>query len=145
MELRQALYKTDDTILGGLTARVFPMINHSQAAALLSRARLNLPVVDMDRFTVNYAALDRLIADIRDIGESNNLVARAPSRTTKAYRQALNMNYKTMFSVRGKLRASFEILWLTGWSPHESQPKPLKPGSAKMRLSDALKPNPDNQ
>ncbi|WP_409432870.1 SAM-dependent methyltransferase [Litorimonas sp. RW-G-Af-16] len=137
-ELRQTLYKTDDELLGGLTARVYPMITHSQAAPLLTRAGLNLPVVDMDRFTVRYSGLSRLINDLRDIGETNTLQSRSANFVGRDYLTALTQNYAEMFAEEGKLPASFEILWLTGWKPHESQQKPLKPGSAKMRLADAL-------
>ena len=138
-ELRQALYKTDEALLGGLTARVYPMVTHSQAAPLLVRAGLNLPVVDMDRLTVRYGQLPKLWADLRDLGESNVLTARSKRYLGRDYPAALAQNYAALFGRDGKFPASFEILWLTGWAPHDSQPKPLKPGSAKMRLADALK------
>jgi len=143
-ELRQSLYKTDDEILGGTTPRIFPMITHSQAAPLLTRAGLNLPVVDMDRFDVKYSRLETLISDLRDIGATNILCNRSSQTLTRAYLARLKSNYQDMFGKTGKLKSSFEILWLTGWAPHPSQQKPLKPGSAKMRLADALKPPPDN-
>ncbi len=137
-ELRQSLYKTDEQLLGGLTARVYPMVTHSQAAPLLVRAGLNLPVVDMDRFRVSYSTLSKLVGDLRDLGETNILSSRSDTYVGKAYLNKLKDNYSELFSEKGKLTASFEILWLTGWKPHESQPKPLKPGSAKVRLADAL-------
>jgi len=142
-ELRQSLYKTDDDILGGTTPRVFPMITHSQAAPLLTRAGLNLPVVDMDRFEVKYSRLETLISDLRDIGATNILCNRSAQILTGQYVSRLKSNYQDMFGDEDKLKASFEILWLTGWAPHPSQQKPLKAGSAKMRLADALKPPPD--
>jgi len=138
-ELRQALYKTDEILLGGLTPRVSPMADYSQAAALLSRAGLNLPVVDTDRFTVAYSSLDKLVSDLRDLGETNILMSRAKTALPKKYKLQLNEVYIDIAAREdGKLMASFEVLWLTGWSPHESQQKPLKPGSAKMRLAEAL-------
>ncbi len=139
-EFRHALYAVDEAILGGLTARISPMMTHHDASQLLARAGLNLPVIDIDRFAVNYSRLENLLCDIRDIGESNQLYARRKAPLTRAYLTALNA---LLFSGEdqdnsGKFTVSFEILWLTGWSPHESQQKPLKPGSAKMRLADAL-------
>jgi len=141
-ELRQAFYQTDETMFGGLSAHIFPMITHSQAAQLLAHAGLNLPVIDMDRFTVSYSSLSRLIGDLRDIGETNILQARTEKYIGRRYLKTLEENYSYAFSAKGKLQAQFEILWLTTWSPHKSQQKPLKPGSAKMRLVDALRPKP---
>jgi len=138
-ELRQSLYKTDDEIFGGTTPRVIPMITHSQAAPLITQAGLNLPVVDMDRFTVKYSKLETLISDLRDISATNILSNRSDKTLTQKYWTRLKFNYQSMFHDNGKLKASFEILWLTGWAPHNSQQKPLKPGSAKMHLSEALK------
>ena len=139
-ELRQSLYKTDDELLGGASPRVFPMVTHSQAAPLITQAGLNLPVVDMDRFTVTYSRFGTLLSDLRDIGGTNILSNRSPNALTSKYWETLKGHYQNMFGENGKLKASFEILWLTGWRPHESQQKPLKPGSAKMSLSEALKP-----
>lgn len=139
-ELRQVFYKTDEAILGGLAPHIYPMASYSQLAGLLSRAGLNQPVVDTDRFTVAYSALSRLTADLRDLGETNALLSRVPTILAKNYWSALEKNYAQYFSrTDGKLLCSFEILWLTGWAPHESQQKPLKPGSAKMKLEDAIK------
>jgi len=139
-ELRQSLYATDQQVFGGATARVFPMVDYSQAAMLLGRTGLALPVVDTDRLTVNYGLLTRLIADLRDLGLTNTLAARDRRRLPRHWLDALQATYAKHFSrPDGKLKASFEILWMTGWTPHESQQKPLKPGSAKMRLADALK------
>lgn len=139
-ELRQSLYKTDDEILGGATPRVFPMITHSQAAPLITQAGLNLPVVDMDRFKVTYSRFETLLSDLRDIGGTNILSNRSRQQLGSKYWRALKNNYQDMFGAPKKLKASFEILWLTGWAPHESQQKPLKPGSATMSLAEALKP-----
>jgi len=137
-ELRQAFYQTDEAIFKGLSAHIFPMITHSQAGQLLSHAGLNLPVIDIDRFTVNYSNLSHLIKDLRDLGETNILSARTDKYLGKLYLKNLEKNYNQLFSDRGKLRTQFEVLWLTGWSPHDSQQKPLKPGSARMHLSEAL-------
>lgn len=139
-ELRQSLYAADQQILGGATARIYPMIDYSQAAMLLGRTGLALPVVDMDRVTVHYAELRSLVSDLRDLGLTNVLAARAEKTLSRQWLDALTDSYKAHFArVDGKLKATFEIVWMTGWAPHESQQKPLKPGSAKMRLADALK------
>ncbi len=138
-ELRQAFYKTDEDMLGGLAPHIYPMANYTQAAGLLTRAGLNQPVVDIDRFTVSYKAFETLISDLRDLGETNVLTARRPQTLPRAYIPALKDNYADLFYREDKkLICSFEILWLTGWAPHESQQKPLKPGSAKMSLDEAL-------
>ena len=139
-ELRQSLYAADQESLGGATARVYPMVDYSQAAMLLGRIGLALPVVDADRVRVAYGKLDSLISDLRDLGLTNVLASRDTRRLSRGWLQALKETYRTHFAREdGKLLATFEILWMTGWAPHESQQKPLKPGSAKMRLADALK------
>lgn len=138
-QLRQSLYATDQQIIGGATARVYPMVDYSQAAILLGRTGLALPVVDTDRITVAYGQLDSLISDLRDLGLTNVLSARDTRPLSRDWLGILGEKYAEHFSREdGKLVATFEILWMTGWAPHASQQKPLKPGSAKMRLSDAL-------
>lgn len=138
-ELRESLYATDQQVLGGATARVFPMVDYSQAAMLLGRTGLALPVVDTDRITVNYGTLNSLISDLRDLGLTNVLAARDTRPLSRKWLAALHRNYAEHFAREdGKLKSTLEIIWMTGWSPHKSQQKPLKPGSAKMRLSDAL-------
>jgi len=139
-ELRQSLYAADQQMLGGAAARIYPMIDYSQAAMLLGRTGLALPVVDMDRLTVHYAELRSLVSDLRDLGLTNVLAARSEKALSRQWLDALTDSYKAHFARDdGKLKATFEIVWMTGWAPHESQQKPLKPGSAKMRLADALK------
>lgn len=139
MELRQVFYKTDEALLGGLAPHIYPMASYSQLASLLSRAGLNQPVIDTDRFTVSYSTLKTLISDLRDLGETNALLSRSNKLMTPNYWRTLERYYaKHHARADGKLTSSFEILWLTGWAPHESQQKPLKPGSAKMRLEDAI-------
>lgn len=138
-ELRTVFYSVEAERRGGMSPRIFPMIDFSQAAQLLQRTGYALPVVDTDRFTVNYGALATLINDIRDNGDSNVATSRDKAPLSRSFYTALEAAYREQFSnAAGKLTASFEILWMTGWAPHDSQQKPLKPGSAKMRLSDAL-------
>lgn len=139
-ELRQSLYVADQDMLGGATARAYPMVDYSQAAMLLGRTGLALPVVDMDRVTVAYGKLRSLISDLRDLGMTNILTARDTRPLSRKWLTKLTQAYEAHFARDdGKLTATFEIIWMTGWAPHESQQKPLKPGSAKMRLADALK------
>ncbi len=138
-ELRQTLYAADQALLGGAAARIIPMVDYSQCAALMSHAGLALPVVDTDRFTVSYKSLQTLVSDLRDMGLSNTLSARPKTRLPKVYAVKAAELYAEHFSRDdGKLLCQFEILWMSGWAPHKSQQKPLKPGSAKMRLGDAL-------
>lgn len=134
--LRQSFYQIDQALFGGATARLYPMIDHTQAAGLLGRAGLNLPVIDKDRVSVSYRTLQTLIDDLRDLGISNTLTARHKAKLPKKTMDLLQATYP--ITEGGKFKTQFEILWLTGWKPHESQQKPLKPGSAKMRLADAL-------
>lgn len=137
-ELRQSAYSADDAIFGGMSPRVSPFADYSQAAALLQRSGYALPVVDTDRVTVRYKDIQRLFEDIRDLGDMNSLKGRSKAPLTRKWRHSLIKNYTQNFSENGKFVTTFEILWLTGWAPHESQQKPLRPGSAKMRLADAL-------
>jgi len=138
-ELRQSLYAADQAVLGGATARVYPMVDYNQAAMLLGRTGLALPVVDMDRVSVSYGKLQSLVSDLRDLGLSNVLAARDTRPLTRNWLTKLKERYTAHFArADGKLTATFEIVWMTGWAPHESQQKPLKPGSANMRLADAL-------
>ena len=137
--LRQSLYRTETQQLGGLTPRVAPMIDFSQSASLLQRAGFALPVVDTDRFTLSYETLSKLLSDLRDVGETNILSAREKAPLTMAFYKDLEQDLKNNAPARaGRFSINFEILWATGWAPHHSQQKPLKPGSAKMRLSEAL-------
>lgn len=138
-ELRQSLYRVESEQMGGLTPRVAPMIDFSQSASLLQRAGFALPVVDTDRFTLNYETLGKLLSDLRDAGETNILSDRQKAPLNRAFYHALQTELKDSYRApNGRFAISFEIMWATGWAPHASQQKPLKPGSAKMRLSDAL-------
>ena len=134
-EFRQALYADDDARRGGFSPRIHPSVDHHQAAQLLGRAGLALPVVDSDRLTVRYGALQTLIDDLRDLGLSNALTDRDKHYLGKDTLLSLAKHYPMQ---DGRFPATFEVLWLTGWAPHESQPTPLKPGSATTRLADAL-------
>lgn len=137
-ELRQSFTAAESEILGGAGAHVAPFADIRDLGALLQRAGFALPVADAERLTVRYSSLAALVQDLRAHGQSNVLANRQRNFLGRRVLEALNAHYATRFSQHGKLIATFETLYVTGWTPHESQQKPLKPGSAKARLSDAL-------
>ena len=137
LNLRQVFYHIDQMIFGGATARVYPMIDHQQAASLLGHVGLNLPVVDKDRVKVSYKNFMTLVNDLRDLGLTNTLTTRHTEKFPKDILKLIQAAYPK--NEDSKFPAQFEILWLTGWSPHESQQKPLKPGSAKTSLAESLR------
>ncbi|MCA6302371.1 MAG: methyltransferase domain-containing protein [Phenylobacterium sp.] len=138
-ELRQALTAAELELTGGAGPRVSPFADPSDAAGLLQRAGFALPVADVDRVTVRYDHPLRLMADLRRMGETSVLAERHPRPLTRAVLQrAFEIYARDFADPDGRLPATFEILTLTGWSPSETQQKPLRPGSAKMRLADAL-------
>ena len=140
IELRQAFMMAETETLGGVSPRVFPTADVRDMGALLQRAGFALPVVDSERLTVTYPTPLALIRELKAMGAANPLFARSrkPMRRD-TFAQALEIYARRFAGEDGKARATFEILYLCGWSPHESQQKPLKPGSAKARLADALR------
>ena len=138
-ELRQALTDAESEILGGAGSRVSPFADSRDAAGLLQRAGFALPVADVDRVKVSYDHPLKLLADLRQMGETNVLADRHPRALTRALLARASELYAERFAdADGRVTATFEIVTLTGWAPHASQQQPLKPGSAKMRLADAL-------
>ena len=138
-ELRQSLVAAESEILGGAGSRISPFADMQDAAGLLQRAGFALPVADLDRVSVTYAHPLRLLADLRQMGETSVLADRHPRGLTRALLARTAEIYVGRFGdADGRIPATFEIITLTGWSPHESQQQPLQPGSAKMRLADAL-------
>lgn len=138
-ELRQALTDAEGEILGGAGSRVSPFADSRDAAGLLQRAGFALPVADVDRVDVSYEHPLKLLADLRQMGETNVLADRHPRALTRTLLARASEIYAERFArADGRVSATFEIVTLTGWAPHESQPQPLQPGSAKMRLADAL-------
>lgn len=138
-ELRQSLLSAEAELSGGASMRVSPFAEPSDAGGLLQRAGFALPVADVDRVTVRYAHPVELLRDLRAMGETNVLLERSRTPLTRrVLGRALEL-YAEQFTERdGRVRATFEIVTVTGWSPHESQQKPLPRGSAKMRLAEAL-------
>ncbi|THD60948.1 methyltransferase domain-containing protein [Phenylobacterium sp.] len=138
-ELRQALTQAEDELWGGAGSRVSPFADSRDAAGLLQRAGFALPVADVDRVSVSYEHPLKLLADLRQMGETNVLADRHPRALTRALLARASEIYAERFAgPDGRIVATFEIVTLTGWAPHASQPQPLQPGSAKMRLADAL-------
>jgi SAM-dependent methyltransferase len=138
-ELRQALTDAESEILGGAGSRVSPFADSRDAAGLLQRAGFALPVADVDRVNVSYDHPVKLLADLRQMGETNVLADRHPRALTRTLLSRASEIYAQRFSgPDGRVSATFEIVTLTGWAPHASQQQPLQPGSAKMRLADAL-------
>ncbi len=138
-ELREAFAQAESEIEGGVSPRVAPFADVREMGALLQRAGFALPVVDNERLTVRYATPFALMRDLRRMGATNVLSERRRTPLRRATLQRMTEIYTQRFAdADGRLRASFEIVWLSGWAPHESQQKPLKPGSATHRLADAL-------
>jgi SAM-dependent methyltransferase len=139
-ELRQAWLEAEDLVTGGVSPRVAPMIDVREMGGLLQRADLALPVVDLDRTIVRYPDAIALIHEIRSLGLSNAITGRSRTPVTRnLLGEAISIYQQKFSDDDGRVRATIEVAWATAWSPHESQQKPLKPGSAKFRLADALK------
>ena len=138
-ELREAFAVAESEIEGGLSPRVAPFADVRELGGLLQRAGFALPVVDSDRLTVRYDSVLALMHDLRRMGATNVLNERRRAPFKRATLRRLAEIYAERFAdADGRLRATFEIVWLSGWAPHESQQKPLKPGAAAHRLADAL-------
>jgi len=138
-ELRTSLTQTELALKGGVSPRVFPFADKQQMGALLQRAGFALPVVDSEILTVTYDNAFKLMHDVRGMGEKNSLAARNKTYAGKQFFQEMARYYADHFSEPdGKIRASFEIIFLLGWAPHDSQPKPLARGSAQKHLSEIL-------
>ncbi|MCB1380846.1 MAG: methyltransferase domain-containing protein [Alphaproteobacteria bacterium] len=138
-ELRQAWLAAEVLITGGVSPRVAPMIDMRELGALLLRAGFALPVADLDRTLVRYDDAIALIHEIRRMGYANPMAARSRKPVTRALLgAAVNAYHSNFADTEGRIRVTLEVAWLTGWAPHESQQQPLKPGSARMRLADAL-------
>jgi hypothetical protein len=138
-ELRSVLMETELQMTGGASPRVFPFADKQQMGALLQRAGFALPVVDSDILHVSYRNLFHLMDDLRGMGESNIIAERGKNFIPRSFFMQADEIYGQHFrSEDGTITASFEIISLIGWAPHKSQQAPLRPGSAKVRLSDAL-------
>jgi SAM-dependent methyltransferase len=138
-ELRQAFTRAEAEIEGGVSPRVAPFADVRDLGALLQRTGFALPVTDVEPLTVRYADAFAMMRDLRAMVLTNPLVDRRRTPTRRAtVLRAAELYARDFSDPDGRIRARFDMVWLSGWAPHESQQKPLKPGSAKMRLADAL-------
>jgi SAM-dependent methyltransferase len=138
-ELREAFAAGESEIMGGASPRVAPFADVRDMGALLQRAGFALPVADVERTAVRYREFSTLVADLRALGETNALAERSRKPLRRDVLAAALGHYGERHAgPDGRLRASFDIVYLTGWAPHASQQKPLAPGSARTRLADAL-------
>jgi SAM-dependent methyltransferase len=138
-ELRQAFAAAESEIEGGASPRVAPFADLRDLGALLQRAGFALPVTDFERLTVRYESVFALMHDLRRMGAGNALAERRRTPLRRATLLRMAEIYAQRFAdPDGRVRATFDIVWLAGWAPDESQQKPLAPGSARMRLADAL-------
>ncbi|MFC5421311.1 methyltransferase domain-containing protein [Bosea eneae] len=138
-ELRQSLLAAEVELTGGASPHIAPFADLRDLGGLLQRAGFALPVIDSESVTVRYGDMFGLLRDLRAMGWANALA----ERSRKPLRRGVLLRAAELYAERfadsdGRLRATFEIVWLSGWAPHESQQKPLRPGSAKARLADAL-------
>jgi SAM-dependent methyltransferase len=139
-ELRAVLGQAEIDLTSGLSPRVAPMGEVRDLGGLLQRAGLALPVADVLQRHVTYRGLIDLVADLRAMGETNALSARHRSFSSRAFFAHATTLYAANFPAEdNRIRATFDLIFLTGWAPDASQQKPLRPGSAKARLADALR------
>ena len=138
-ELRACLTDAELEARGGVSPRVFPFADRPQMAGLMQRAGFALPVVDSEIVTVTYSDAFKLMQDVRGMGENNVIAERERTPATKRLMMDAAQRYAMQFAEPdGRIPASFEIIFLSGWAPHESQQKPLRPGSANNSLAQAL-------
>jgi SAM-dependent methyltransferase len=139
-ELRQSLAAAEAEVSGGASPRVAPFAELRAAGALLQRAGFTLPVIDLDRRTVRYDTALHLMHDLRAMGATNVLLERSRRPMLRRMLARATEIYEERFSDSdGRIRATFDLISLSGWAPHQSQQQPLRPGSARARLADALK------
>ncbi|MFQ5563201.1 MAG: methyltransferase domain-containing protein [Parvularculaceae bacterium] len=138
-ELRTAFYAAETELTGGVSPRAAPFASVRDLGSALQRAGFALPVADVDRVSVRYEDPARLIEDLRGMGETNVLHERGRALTREIVAVAFDR------FIRDGGRARFDIVYLTGWAPHESQQKPLKPGSARASLQTSIKNSPNRE
>jgi len=139
-ELNEVLLETETRLYGGASPRVIPFGDVRSIGALLQRAGFALPVADVETYTVRYESLFGLMKDLRAFGMTNMLADRSRRPVSRRFFvEAARLYAERHADSDGRIRATFSVIYLSGWAPHESQAKPLKPGSATVRLADALK------
>lgn len=138
-ELAESLLAAETELAGGASPRVAPFAEVRDAGALLQRAGFALPVTDVESLTVRYDSMFHLMRDLRGMGATNALAARSRRPATRGFFARAAEIYAERFSdPDGRVRATFSIIWMSGWAPHASQQQPLKPGSAKVSLAKVL-------
>jgi SAM-dependent methyltransferase len=138
-ELRQSFAAAEAECEGGVSPRVAPFADLRDVGALLQRAGFALPVTDVDRVVARYDSAFALMQDLRRMGATNILVERRRTPTRRATMLRMAQIYGERFADSdGRIRATFDVIWLSGWAPHASQQKPLRPGSAKASLAEAV-------
>ena len=145
-ELRQCFAAAEAELEGGVSPHVAPFADLRDIGGLLQRAGLALPVTDVDRVVVRYDNAFALMVDLRRMAATNILLERRRRPTRRATMGRMAEIYRERFAdADGRIRATFDVIWLSGWAPHESQPKPLRPGSAKASLEEAVKKAPSRE
>ena len=138
-ELRQSFAAAESEVEGGVSPRVAPFADVREMGALLQRAGFALPVTDVERLIVRYSSPFIMMSELRRMGATNALAERRRTPLRRATLARMAEVYAQRFAdPDGKIRATFEVIWLSGWAPHENQQKPLRPGSAQVRLADVL-------
>lgn len=142
-ELRESLFAAETELYGGVSPRVAPFPDVRDAGGLLQRAGFSLPVADVETVVVRYDTLFSLMADLRAMGETSALIDRPRRPVSKRlFMRAAEIYAERFADPDGRIRASFSLVWMSGWAPDPSQQKPLKPGSGKVSLAKVLE-NPD--
>jgi SAM-dependent methyltransferase len=140
-ELRESLLAAETELTGGASPRVIPFADVRDVGGLLQRAGFALPVADVEAVTVRYGDMFGLMRDLRAMGAANPLAGRLKRPTRRAiFLRAAEIYGERFADSDGRVRATFNVIWLSGWAPHESQQKPLKPGSGRISLTEVLKP-----
>ncbi len=138
-ELRSAWLNADAELTGGAAPRIAPFMDIRDGGALLQRTGFALPVTDVDQHVVRYSSPLALMQDLHALGATNPLVDRPRRMTTRSHLAAASAAYEAAAAdADGRVRATLEIVWMSGWAPHESQQQPLAPGSAEVSLKDVL-------
>lgn len=140
-ELRASLLAAEAELEGGASPRVAPFPDLRDVGSLLQRAGFALPVIDQDRLTVRYGSMFELMADLQAMGMTSILNARSRRPVSRRlFLRAASLYGERFADADGRIRATFDVIYVSGWRPHDSQQKPLRPGSAKASLAEALRP-----
>ncbi|MAP94169.1 MAG: SAM-dependent methyltransferase [Ponticaulis sp.] len=137
-ELRQVMLQAETDIRGGADMRVSPFADALDMSGLLQRAGFTLPVSDRDRLTIRYDNIFKLFQDLQNAGETHAPDGQRNPLSQRILMRAAELYQSEFADADGRIRATLDLVWMTGWSPHDSQPKPKRPGSARASLAEAL-------